>query len=188
MPTYSELLKDPRWQRKRLEIMQRDRFLCAECFQGEKTLNVHHKYYKSGHAPWEYPDDALVTLCEDCHKNVSESTKTIKECMAKFSPNQLEQLSGYAHGISMSKKLFESDGYTPRSIDESLRVELNAPITCGFMDALEVRADMVSDLIDPDGKVSIAALLRAACAVAEERGKRREAECKAIFDALKGAT
>ena len=33
-----------------------------------KGLNVHHKYYMQGLKPWEYPDDALVTLCEDCHK------------------------------------------------------------------------------------------------------------------------
>ena len=30
-------------------------------------LNVHHKiYYRHRHL-WDYPDDCLVTLCEDCH-------------------------------------------------------------------------------------------------------------------------
>lgn len=33
-----------------------------------KGLNVHHTYYIKGKAPWEYEDDALITLCEDCHK------------------------------------------------------------------------------------------------------------------------
>lgn len=33
-----------------------------------KGLNVHHRYYIKGKAPWEYEDDALITLCEDCHK------------------------------------------------------------------------------------------------------------------------
>lgn len=33
-----------------------------------KGLNVHHKYYMQGLKPWEYPNDALITLCEDCHK------------------------------------------------------------------------------------------------------------------------
>ena len=33
-----------------------------------KGLNVHHKYYIKGKAPWEYEDDALITLCEYCHK------------------------------------------------------------------------------------------------------------------------
>ena len=31
-------------------------------------LNVHHKYYVREKKPWEYDDDALVTLCADCHK------------------------------------------------------------------------------------------------------------------------
>ena len=33
-----------------------------------KGLNVHHKYYVRGKAPWEYEDDALITLCKDCHR------------------------------------------------------------------------------------------------------------------------
>lgn len=31
-------------------------------------LNVHHKYYKKGNLAWDYEDDALITLCVDCHK------------------------------------------------------------------------------------------------------------------------
>lgn len=64
---YNELLKDPRWQRKRLEAMQADRFSCQICFRTEKTLNVHHKKYIPGTMPWEYDTRDLITLCEDCH-------------------------------------------------------------------------------------------------------------------------
>lgn len=32
-----------------------------------KGLHIHHKYYKDGLMAWEYENDALVTLCEDCH-------------------------------------------------------------------------------------------------------------------------
>ncbi len=32
-----------------------------------KGLHVHHKYYVKGKLPWEYPNEALVTLCETCH-------------------------------------------------------------------------------------------------------------------------
>jgi hypothetical protein len=65
--TYGELLKDPRWQRKRLEVMQRDAWSCQNC--GDKTTNlqVHHRRYDRGKKPWEYGDDVLVTLCENCH-------------------------------------------------------------------------------------------------------------------------
>lgn len=32
-----------------------------------KNLNIHHKFYFRNKKPWEYNDDALITLCEDCH-------------------------------------------------------------------------------------------------------------------------
>jgi hypothetical protein len=37
-------------------------------------LNVHHKYYIQGYKPWEYDNEALVTLCEDCHKKLHETS------------------------------------------------------------------------------------------------------------------
>lgn len=64
---YSELLKDPRWQRKRLEIMERDNWTCQKCGDKENTLHVHHKYYYPDNLPWDYPDYILITLCEECH-------------------------------------------------------------------------------------------------------------------------
>jgi hypothetical protein len=72
---YSEKLKDPRWQRRRLEIMQRDEFACLCCGDTEKTLNVHHKQYHGN--PWDAPHDSLETLCEDCHKFRSDFNKFI---------------------------------------------------------------------------------------------------------------
>lgn len=65
---YSKKLRDPRWQKKRLEIMKRDDFSCIKCGDNESPLNVHHCYYKKGNEPWEYDDSSLVTLCENCHK------------------------------------------------------------------------------------------------------------------------
>lgn len=68
---YWEKLKDPRWQRRRLEIMRRDNFTCLECKSATNTLNVHHCYYIKGADPWEHPDSALKTLCEDCHNDAT---------------------------------------------------------------------------------------------------------------------
>lgn len=65
--TYSEKLKDPRWQKRRLDILSRDEFSCCACGDATKTLHVHHKWYDRSKEPWEYPDECLVTLCEDCH-------------------------------------------------------------------------------------------------------------------------
>lgn len=71
--SYLELLKDPRWQKKRLRIMERDNFTCRMCNDTKSTLTVHHKRYVWGRKPWEYTDKDLITFCEDCHSLVSNS-------------------------------------------------------------------------------------------------------------------
>ncbi len=38
------------------------------------SLNVHHKYYLYSSKAWEYPDSALITLCEHCHLLVHKET------------------------------------------------------------------------------------------------------------------
>jgi len=73
MSDYSEKLKHPKWQRKRLEIMKRDKFKCRHCGDTETTLNVHHLRYCGN--PWEADNDDLLTVCEDCH-TLSEFLKT----------------------------------------------------------------------------------------------------------------
>ena len=83
MSNYSELLKDPRWQKKRLKILERDKFTCQLCGDKETTLNVHHKYYDKDKKPWEYPDKSLVTLCKDCHITEHESAIEYKDLLIK---------------------------------------------------------------------------------------------------------
>lgn len=75
--TYSEKLKDPRWQKKRLEVLQRDNFTCMWCGDTKTTLHVHHNDYKG--EPWDVPDYFLSTLCADCHKVDSIKTLTSLE-------------------------------------------------------------------------------------------------------------
>jgi len=74
--TYSEKLKDPRWQKKRLEIMKRDNFTCRWCGDNENTLNIHHLNYEKNKNPWEYEDNKLITICESCHESEHECRKT----------------------------------------------------------------------------------------------------------------
>lgn len=66
--TYSEKLRSPKWQKRRLEIMSRDKFACKYCKDKETQLNVHHSKYEG--APWEAEDIYLETVCEHCHKHV----------------------------------------------------------------------------------------------------------------------
>lgn len=57
--------------------MERDNFTCQHCGSKEKELQVHHKAYKKGLKPWEYPDDMLITLCSDCHEMETESSRAL---------------------------------------------------------------------------------------------------------------
>lgn len=77
--TYAEDLKHPKWQRKRLEIMQRDGWKCSGCESDDKPLHVHHIRYISGRKPWEYADGDLSTFCLDCHKLYHSATDHYKE-------------------------------------------------------------------------------------------------------------
>jgi hypothetical protein len=76
---YSELLKSPKWQKKRLEIMKRDKFTCKKCGDTESQLHVHHKKYINGRSPWEYDNKDLITLCENCHAVITSISKVVPD-------------------------------------------------------------------------------------------------------------
>lgn len=66
--SYGDKLRDPRWQRKRLKIYERDNFTCTVCGDDTTELQVHHLTYFPGIEPWDYPDKDLVTLCRKSHE------------------------------------------------------------------------------------------------------------------------
>ena len=76
---YLEKLRDPRWQKKRLEILERDKWQCKSCGEKDKTLNVHHIFYFPHKEPWEIHNGFLITFCEDCHKPHCER-KPCEQC------------------------------------------------------------------------------------------------------------
>jgi len=63
--TYKEKLLDPRWQKKRLEVLSRDSFTCLRCGDDKSTLHVHHNSYKGN--PWDVKLEELETICASCH-------------------------------------------------------------------------------------------------------------------------
>lgn len=71
---YKEQLADGRWLRKKTEILERDNYTCQKC--GAKShLNVHHLVYENGKLAWEYPNENLITLCEQCHAKEHKTTR-----------------------------------------------------------------------------------------------------------------
>lgn len=69
--TYKNLLNKPQWQKRRLQILERDKWTCQCCGDTETELQVHHKMYEKGKMPWEYNDDVLVSICSHCHSFLS---------------------------------------------------------------------------------------------------------------------
>jgi 5-methylcytosine-specific restriction endonuclease McrA len=74
--TYTEKLRSPQWQKKRLQILERDNWQCCSCGDSQSNLQVHHLLY-ARRDPWDYPDDVYQTLCENCHKERQELTDKI---------------------------------------------------------------------------------------------------------------
>ena len=56
-----------------------------------KGLNIHHKYYVKNQNPWEYEDDALITLCQDCHGLEHKTKQT-----PVYRDIHFKDISGYA--------------------------------------------------------------------------------------------
>ena len=88
---YLEALANPQWQKKRLEIMQRDNFTCQFCGCKDRTLHIHHKVYEKGKKPWEYDNKDLICICEKCHENITEDSRDLyeeflyaRDCLREF--------------------------------------------------------------------------------------------------------
>ncbi len=90
--TYVDKLKDPRWQKKRLEIFERDNFICSFCGENKKTLHVHHLKYIPESNPWESKNEDLETLCEDCHLEVQGEKRKLKEIINELNTHGLYKL------------------------------------------------------------------------------------------------
>ena len=79
---YEFKLRNGNWQKKRLEIMQRDDFQCRFCGSFD-DLQIHHMVYSRGE-PWEIGDHFLITLCGSCHREEEEFKEEDKFLISKF--------------------------------------------------------------------------------------------------------
>jgi len=66
---YSDQLKSPKWQKKRLDILNLRGFKCEKCNCEENQLHVHHRFYLKNRKAWEYDNDVFQVFCHICHEN-----------------------------------------------------------------------------------------------------------------------
>lgn len=98
--TYAEKLKDPRWQRKRLEILNRDKWACRFCQDDKTELHIHHVKYTG--EPWEGKDEDKITTCKYCHlilEDLKEDIKTYGYTVVKIVKRPFQRKPGYHSAI-----------------------------------------------------------------------------------------
>lgn len=104
-PDYQDQLQDPRWFAKRSKILERDGRICQHCGNPHR-LHVHHKEYAGDfRPPWEYGDDDLVTLCENCHEDLHRNENTQK--LSKFWSQQHSKQNDLKRAAMATRALHE---------------------------------------------------------------------------------
>lgn len=133
--TYSELLKDPRWQKKRLEALQAAEWACQDCGCDERTLHVHHLRY--GSTPWDVELRDLRTLCETCHDTRHATLHNLtKEILPYLDKLDLERVAGYAITLVAIEQQGFISGYNPYSavgIEDALDPERRKEVSSKLM-------------------------------------------------------
>lgn len=100
--TYSELLRDPRWQQVRLRVMERAGFACERCGDMRTELQIHHLWYERID-PWEYPYSALLCVCRRCHEHLEAKRLELLKAVALLggdTQDNADILIGIANGIA----------------------------------------------------------------------------------------
>lgn len=144
MSWYSDLLKSPEWQKKRLKLLEAANWECQVCGSGKKQLQVHHRTYKKGAAPWEYDDRDFSVLCDDHHAAVTWEKKRLAEVLDEYERLNLPLLAviGYV-GAAVSSA--SDSTIETHSTEEAAGVA--ALVGCSVDDVLEAR-DVGSCVVD----------------------------------------
>ena len=82
MDDFTKQYKHDKWQKKRLEILRRDKWKCRCCGETNISLDVHHLYYDVGCLIWDYDNEVLVSLCRDCHIKIHVDLKKVSGLIA----------------------------------------------------------------------------------------------------------
>jgi hypothetical protein len=158
--SYSDLLRDPRWQKKRLEVLERENFACEQCEDASTELHVHHTYYAKGRKPWEYDAADLRCLCKPCHERVTEKTAELHRLLGECDEGSFDIILG------LVRMLVAYGNDAPRVRVESYEVAMGV----GLFHVLP--ADAVIGRVAEDGWVDREVLRVAADELAEKRRPR----------------
>lgn len=122
--SYAEKLKDPRWQKKRLKILELAQWKCECCQCDDVTLHIHHLIYSKGE-PWDAPDETLECLCEDCHE-WREDWNAFWGGRTLISTNLTQQLSSLLRILFTDRKFVRTSDTWSGLMHELVNYQYNA--------------------------------------------------------------
>jgi len=121
--SWYEQLHHPKWQMKRLEVMKASGNggdpRCLSCQATDKMLTVHHVQYKRGKRAWEYENEDLLCLCNDCHEMVENDVLPLLRGLVKCGPAKL--VRGLARVLSEAGGEAEKFEVSWTGVDDWLR-------------------------------------------------------------------
>lgn len=142
--SYADLLRDPRWQRKRLEILEAADWGCEECGSGEDELHVHHLIYRRGLKPWEYAPDEYQVLCKHCHAKATQIRAELNELIA--------ELRDDAVLVGMALALVNLRSQQPK------RIKFSSDMALGVAIVFNLPVGVVRESTDREGWVKVSDL------------------------------
>lgn len=86
MKDINDVYKDSRWQKLRLKKLEQAGWKCECCGkeQGDGIyFSVRHKKFIQGRQVWEYSEDELIVLCNECNSAVQECREFLYNLNAK---------------------------------------------------------------------------------------------------------
>jgi hypothetical protein len=104
--TYYEKLKDPRWQKLRLEVFERNKWTCFDCGAKDRQLHAHHAYYEKGLEPWDYDANMIMCLCDKCHTRRHSAIEIITSYSGLMPIGMLENV---AKVVRLTRVMYNSN-------------------------------------------------------------------------------
>lgn len=155
---YSDKLKNPNWQKKRLEVLNLRGFKCELCGCETKELHVHHRFYLKGRDIWEYDNDVFQVLCCDCHeKEHSKINKQIEVVPEKYKKLIYDiEACSEIRGDNLESISFIIEAYLKYIQDEDFLSNLATVCNSGYLDKLKY--DIMSAAIEEDNSIRLAML------------------------------
>ena len=82
----------PKWLEKREELFKERGYRCQSCKTTDKTLTVHHGYYRFNAAVWDYENSSLWVLCWPCHKRIQLKLIEVHRIIGHIHPDDYDSV------------------------------------------------------------------------------------------------